>query len=37
LAGGGLKIYDVPGNHISMFEEPNVQTLAETLKGILPS
>jgi thioesterase domain-containing protein/acyl carrier protein len=37
LAGGGLEIYDVPGNHISMFEEPNVRTLAETLKGILPS
>jgi acyl transferase domain-containing protein len=37
LAGGGLEIYDVPGDHISMFEEPNVRNLAETLKGILPS
>lgn len=37
LAGGGLEIHDVPGDHISMFEEPNVRTLAGTLKGILPS
>jgi len=35
LAGGGLEIHDVPGDHISMFEEPNVRTLAETLKGVL--
>jgi thioesterase domain-containing protein len=34
-AGGGLEIHDVPGGHISMFEEPNVRTLAETLKAIL--
>jgi thioesterase domain-containing protein/acyl carrier protein len=37
LAGGGLVIHDVPGTHISMFEEPNVRILAETLKAILPS
>jgi acyl transferase domain-containing protein/thioesterase domain-containing protein/acyl carrier protein len=37
FAGGGLEIHDVPGGHISMFEEPNVRTLAETLKAILPS
>jgi thioesterase domain-containing protein/acyl carrier protein len=37
LAGGGLAIHDVPGGHISMFEEPNVRILAETLKTILPS
>jgi aspartate racemase len=36
FAGGGLEIHDVPGGHISMFEEPNVRTLAETLKAILP-
>ncbi len=35
FAGGGLEIYDVPGGHISMFEEPNVRTLAETLKAVL--
>jgi len=37
FAGGGLEIHDVPGGHISMFEEPNVRTLAETLKAVLPS
>ena len=37
LAGGGLEIHEVPGDHISMFDEPNVRTLAETLKAILPS
>jgi len=37
LAGGGLQIYDVPGDHLSMFEEPNVRVLAETLKAVLPS
>lgn len=36
-AGGGLEIHDVPGGHISMFEEPNVRTLAETLKAVLSS
>jgi acyl transferase domain-containing protein/thioesterase domain-containing protein len=35
LAGGGLEIHDVPGGHISMFEEPNVRTLAETLNAVL--
>ena len=37
FAGGGLEIYDVPGGHISMFAEPNVGPLAETLKAILLS
>ena len=37
LAGGGLDIHDVPGGHTSIFEEPNVRTLAETLKPILLS
>jgi thioesterase domain-containing protein len=37
LAGGGLEIHDVPGGHISMFEEPNVRILAETLKAVLTS
>jgi thioesterase domain-containing protein len=37
FAGGGLEIHDVPGGHISMFEEPNVRALAEKLKPILPS
>lgn len=37
VAGGGLDIHDVPGSHSSIFEEPNVRTLAKTLKAILPS
>ncbi len=37
LAGGGLEIHDMPGGHTSMFKEPNVRTLAETLKAILAS
>ena len=37
IAGGGLEIHDVPGGHISMFEEPNVGPLAGTLKAILLS
>ena len=37
VAGGGLEIHDVPGSHYTMCEEPNVRTLAETLKPILSS
>jgi thioesterase domain-containing protein len=37
FAGGGLEIHDVPGSHMTMCEEPNVRTLAETLKPILSS
>ena len=36
LAGGGLEIHDVPAGHSSMLLEPNVRTLAEMLKTILP-
>jgi thioesterase domain-containing protein/acyl carrier protein len=35
LAGGGLEIYDVPGNHYSIFEPPYVSTLAAILKACL--
>ncbi|WP_332866946.1 condensation domain-containing protein [Pannus brasiliensis] len=35
LAVGGLEIYDVPGNHYSIFDSPNVSTLAATLKACL--
>jgi aspartate racemase len=31
LAGEGVEIYDVPGNHFTIFEEPHVQKLAEAL------
>jgi FkbH-like protein len=32
LVGEGVEVYDVPGHHLSMFEEPHVQKLAATLK-----
>jgi len=35
LVAGGLEIYEVPGNHLNMFNEPNVQILAEKLKAYL--
>jgi thioesterase domain-containing protein/acyl carrier protein len=35
LAGGGLKIVRVPGNHETMMREPNVRSLAETLLACL--
>ena len=31
VAAGGLDVVDVPGNHMSMFEEPNVGSLAAKL------
>ena len=37
LAGGGLEIHDVPAGHSSMLLEPNVRTLAEMLKTVLPA
>jgi len=35
LARGGFDLYEVPGDHGTMREEPNVGTLAEKLKVIL--
>jgi amino acid adenylation domain-containing protein len=32
---GGVEVYHVPGDHLSMVEEPNVQYLAASLKTIL--
>ena len=32
LARGGLDIWDVPGDHVSMFEKPNIQVLAARLR-----
>jgi amino acid adenylation domain-containing protein len=32
LAAGGMEIYDVPGDHLSILQEPNVKVLAEQLK-----
>ena len=31
----GLEVHDVPGNHMDMFLDPNVQTLAEKLRACL--
>lgn len=33
--GGGLEVYEVPGDHLSMIKEPDVQVLAEKLKACL--
>jgi aspartate racemase len=35
LVAGGLEIHEVPGNHMNMFNEPNVRVLAEKLKACL--
>ena len=35
LAAGGLEIYEVPGDHLSMLKEPHVQVLGEKLKTCL--
>ncbi|MGL5874898.1 MAG: non-ribosomal peptide synthetase [Xenococcaceae cyanobacterium] len=32
LAGEGVKIYDVPGNHFTIFDEPHVRQLAKVLE-----
>jgi thioesterase domain-containing protein len=35
LAGGGVEIHDVPGEHGNVLNEPHVRTVAEELKTIL--
>jgi amino acid adenylation domain-containing protein len=35
LAEGGLEIHYIPGDHVSIFEEPNVGVTAEKLRGLL--
>ena len=35
LAGGGLEIHDVPGEHGNVLNEPHVRTVAEELERIL--
>lgn len=35
LSRGNLSIHDVPGDHYSIFHEPNVQVLAQTVKDCL--
>jgi thioesterase domain-containing protein/acyl carrier protein len=36
LAGGGVEIHDVPGEHRNVLNEPHVRTVAEELETILP-
>jgi acyl transferase domain-containing protein/thioesterase domain-containing protein len=36
LAGGGLEIHDVPGEHGNVLNEPHVQTVSEVLRRVLP-
>ena len=31
IAAGGVEVHEVPGEHISIFREPNVRSLAEKL------
>jgi thioesterase domain-containing protein len=35
LASGGISVYDVPGGHLSMLDEPDVQVVAQQLKACL--
>ncbi|MBW4576031.1 MAG: amino acid adenylation domain-containing protein [Aphanothece sp. CMT-3BRIN-NPC111] len=35
LAGGGLEVHRVPGNHLSMLKHPHIQVLSEQLKACL--
>jgi amino acid adenylation domain-containing protein len=32
LAGGGVEIYNIPGNHLTMLKKPHVQVLSEHLR-----
>ncbi|MBV9342744.1 MAG: non-ribosomal peptide synthetase, partial [Acidobacteria bacterium] len=36
LAAGGLEVYEIPGNHKTIFLEPNVDILAAALSTCLP-
>jgi amino acid adenylation domain-containing protein len=35
LAKGGLEVHLIPGNHLDIVEEPNVQVLAKVLRGCI--
>ncbi|HWQ18485.1 MAG TPA: AMP-binding protein [Methanotrichaceae archaeon] len=35
IATGGLEVYQIPGDHITLLEEPNLRILAEKLRGCL--
>ena len=36
LASGGVEVYEVPGDHLSMIHEPDVQFLAARMKECIP-
>jgi amino acid adenylation domain-containing protein len=35
LAGGGVEVKNIPGNHLAMLQEPHVKVLAEELRACL--
>jgi thioesterase domain-containing protein len=35
LAGGGIDVHEIPGNHLDIVKEPHVQELAKKLSGCL--
>jgi thioesterase domain-containing protein len=35
VVAGGVEVYEVPGEHVSIFREPNVRSLAEKLTNCL--
>jgi aspartate racemase len=37
LALGGVEVYQIPGDHVTLLEEPNVQVLSERLQACLRS
>jgi len=34
-AGGGVDVIEVPGNHVTMFREPTIVTVAQHLERLL--
>ena len=35
VAGAGLEVHTIPGNHMTILEEPHIRVLAESLRGCL--
>ena len=35
LALGGLDVYEIPGDHVTLIEEPHVQVLAQRLRQVM--
>jgi thioesterase domain-containing protein len=36
LVQDGLDVYPVPGNHVTMLEDPNVEILAKNIQALFP-